>query len=399
MTKSSQTRVLIVGGGFGGVKAALELAGSERFAITLLSDRPDFRYYPTLYHTAVGGQLAQSSIPLATILEGKPIRLALGTAKTLNRKKREIITEDGVRYGFDILILGIGVVTNYFGIPGMAEFSYNIKTPEGAKRFKNHLHQQLTEARRPDHHYVVVGGGPTGIELAGMLPGYIKDIMKAHGVKNKAVHIDLVEAGPRLLPRMHPSISKAVSRRLRSLGVRLYLGKVVQGETADTLLVDGKPIQSHTVVWTAGVANHPFFLENNFALTERRKVVVDQLLQAEEDIFVIGDNADTQFSGMAQTALYDGAFVAHNIMRYADGENPHAYVPREPVYVIPAGPNWAAVQWGKLRLFGWMGWLLRSAADLRAFADYEPWWRAGKQWLTEFDTEEECTVCDNHHNR
>lgn len=389
----AKTHVLIVGGGFGGVKTALELSGNEHYTVTLLSNTPYFRFFPSLYHTATGGAIAESSIPLTTIFEGKGIDVALGTAEKLDREKKTITTTEGKHYSYDTLILALGSVPNYFGIQGIAEFSYSIKTPEEAKRFKAHLHQQLTDAREPDLNYVIVGGGPTGIELAGSLPEYLKTVMKLHGIRHRAIHVDLVEAAPKLVPRMPKSMSRAIARRLRSVGVTLYLGKAVQGETADNLMVDGKPLQSHTVVWSAGIANHPFFAVNGFKLNERHKVVVDSYLQAEPDIYVLGDNADTQYGGMAQTALYDGTFVGQNLRRYAKGHLMKQYQPKVPIYVIPVGPHWSSVLWGKWQTNGFLGWVLRSLADLRAFHDYEPWQKAGKQWLTEFEAEEDCPIC------
>jgi len=389
----AKEKVLIVGGGFGGIKAALELAGDNRFAVSLLSDRPDFRYYPTLYHTATGGRRANSSIPLEKLFGDKPIKFINGVAAHVDKRAKLLTTTDNQSLEFDTLILALGVVTNYFGIPGLQEFAYGIKSTEEAERFKAHLHQQLTDTRQPDLNYVIVGAGPTGIELAGALPSYLKRIMKAHGVKPRALHIDLIEAAPRLLPRLPRDTSRMVRRQLKRLGISLYLGQTVQGETADSLLVSGKPITSHTVIWTAGVTNHPFFKDNGFTLTSRGKVATDVYLQAEDSIFVIGDNANTPFSGMAQTALSDGAFVADNLKRRQNGKDFKSYRVRRPITVIPAGERWAAVIWGKLRIYGWLGYALREAADLIAFHDYEPWDKATEQWLTEFGGEESCPVC------
>lgn len=348
----AKSKILIVGGGFGGVKAALELSNNDAFRVTVLSDSAELRYYPTLYHTATGGRRANSSIKLSDIFEGKPVQVVTGEAKTLDRKAKTITTKNGESYEFDYLIIGLGVVTNYFGIPGLDQYSYSIKTQAEVSRFKKHLHDQLKDERQPDLHYVIVGAGPTGIELAGALPGYLKRIMKNHNIRDRKVHIDLIEALPRLLPRLPKHTSRVVARRLRKLGIKLYLGKAVQGQTANELTVNGKPIRSHTVVWTAGVTNHPFFKDNEFVITKRGKVAVDTYLQAEENIFVVGDNANTPYSGLAQTAISDGTFVANNLKRQARGKSLRSYVAKEPITVIPAGPRWAAVIWGKLRLHG-----------------------------------------------
>jgi NADH dehydrogenase len=392
MAKTEQ--VLVVGGGFAGVKAALELTGDPRFSVTLLSEDSDLRYYPTLYHTATGGKRANSSIPLARILKGKRVEIVQGTAQSLDRKAKLIQTTDGGKYSFDTLILSLGVVTNYFAIPGLQEYSYSIKTQSEVARFKAHLHGQLLNDHKPDLNYVIVGAGPTGIELAGALPGYLERIMHNHNISHRAVHIDLVEAAPRLLPRLPKSTSRRVGKQLRKLGIKLYLNSAVQGETADELTVNGKPVRSHTVVWTAGVTNHPLYKANEFVLTKRGKVSVDTFLQAEDNIYLQGDNANTPYSGLAQTALRDGEFVANNLKRKADGKSMKSYVAKQPVTVIPAGPLWAAVVWGKLKLFGSLGWILREGADFVGFHDLEPWDVAAKQWLTEFTAQDDCIVCN-----
>lgn len=389
----AKERVLIVGGGFGGVKAALELADDDRFKVTLLSDQPFLRYYPTLYRTATGGLGANSNIPLKKLFEEKDITVALGRATSVDRKVKTVTTDDERVFPYDTLILALGVVTNYFGIQGLQEFSYSIKSITEANRFKKHLHQQLIDERKPDLNYVIIGAGPTGIELAGSLPKYLHEIMDRHGIERRKVHVDLIEAMPRLLPRLPRDASRMIQRRLKRLGVNLYVGQAVQGETADELMVNGKPIRSHTVVWTAGVTNHPFFRDNAFALTVRGKVFVDAYLQAEDNIFVIGDNANTPYSGMAQTAIFDGAFVAHNLIRRADGKEFAGYKVARPITVIPAGERWAALLWGRLRIYGWLGWFLHELSNLKGFLDYEPLPEAIAQWATEFGTEESCPVC------
>ena len=394
MTDQNKHHVLIVGGGFGGVKAALELSKNEHVAVTLLSDQKDFRYYPSLYHTATGGLRAQSSIPLKDIISDNPIEYIHGTVVTVDRHKKAVELKDGKTVPFDSLILSLGVITNYFGIKGLDKYSYGIKSIEEVERFKQHLHQQMIDEHKPDLNYIIVGAGPTGIELAGALPEYLRKLMENHGIKHKAIHIDLVEAQPRLLPRSPKVTSRAVRRQLRRLGIKLLLGQTVQGETADALMINDQPLPSHTVVWTAGMANHPFFTANNFALNERHKVVVNDFLEAEPGIYVIGDNAATPFSGMAQTALHDGKFVAESISLKLAGKEQKKYKARQPISVIPAGPHWAAVDWGRFHFNGRKGWILREAADLVGFHDLEPWWQASEQFLTELGSEETaCAIC------
>ncbi|HVS79338.1 MAG TPA: FAD-dependent oxidoreductase, partial [Candidatus Saccharimonadales bacterium] len=389
---NQKTKVLILGGGFAGIKAGLELEKRPNFDVTLLSDKPNFRYYPALYHAATGGSTYASNIPLAEIFKGKNVKIVNDTAKKIDREAKKISGKSG-DYDYDVLIIALGVITNYFGIKGLKEYSYGIKTQEEAQELRDHIHKVLADEGKPDINYIVVGGGPTGVELAGALPFYIRHVMQKHKLPAKRVHIDLVEAAPRLMPRMPRSYSKAVARRLRRLGIKLYLGEAVQAETHEALLVSGHPIESHTVIWTAGITNHPFFNANKFELTDHGKVKVSEYLEAEPNIYVIGDNADTPYSGMAQTALHDAKFIAEHLERKATTTRLRAYKPKRPIYVTPAGPRWAAVLWNKVQIYGWLGWTLRSAADLRGYHDYEPWWLAGQHWTAEYETQDNCPVC------
>ncbi len=375
------------------MKAALDLNQDERFEITLLSDSDSFQYYPRLYHVATGGTRENASIPLRSIFEGKNVSVKQGRAASLDREHKHILTDQQEIYPYDILLLALGVVNNYFNIPGLEELAFGIKSIHDIEVLKNHLHKQLVSQHKPDLNYIVVGGGPTGIELAGALPDYLKKLMDLHGIERRAVHVDLVEAAPRLLPKMPKDVAKTIKQRLEKRGVKVYVGQTVQGETANELMVNSKPIQSHTVIWTAGMSNHPFFSANNFTLTHNHKVATDIFLQAEDNVFILGDNANTPYSGMAQTAVHDGRFVAENLKRKIENIPMKSYRAHMPTTIIPVGEDWAAVVRGQLKIYGWLGYALRQSADAIAFHDYEPWIQAGRQWLTYYGSEETCQVC------
>ena len=386
-------KVLILGGGFGGIKTALELANHDRLEVTLVSDQTNFRYYPMLYRTATGGSKIASSIPLREIFGDKDIKLVHNSAKALDRSKKEVKCASGKSFSYDVLIVALGSVTNYFGVKGLKEYSFGIKSNEEAQELRDHLHKQLLDDKQPDLNYVVIGGGATGVELAGALPAYIKHIMSRHKLPKRPFNVDVVEAEKRLMPRMSEKYSAKVAKRLRKLGVKLYLGQRVLAETAKELKLSGRTLESETVVWTAGVTTNPFIATNGFELSEHGKAVVDEYLRAEEGIFVIGDNADTQYSGMAQTALHDGNYIANYLKDQAAGKKLKAYQPKLPIYVTPVGPSWAALAWGKREFFGFFSWVLRRLADLRAYHDYQPWWKASQRWMAFAESEEGCPVC------
>ncbi len=384
---------MVVGGGFGGVKAALELLEDHTIDVTLISDNPSFRYHPSLYHIATGGHRVQSLIELKDIFEDKPINLVLNKAEKLDRLNQKVITSDGKSFYYDRLVLALGAVTNYYGIKGLERYSYGIKSYKEAIELKNHLHKQLTANKDSVINYIVVGGGPTGVELAGAMPDYIKKIMKSHGIKSTKGLVSLVEASNRLLPSMPKDISRQVKHRLKRVGVKVLTNTAVTAETANALLLNGKPINSKSVIWTAGTKNNSFFKRNDFKLGGKGLVAVGDFLEAESNIYVIGDNADTKYSGMAQTAIHQADFVAENIKKRLQKQSVKPYKPKRPVFVIPAGPRWAAVLWGKFRIYGRLGWWLRRMADFIAYRDVETWWEAAEHWFAGNVEEEDCPKC------
>lgn len=374
--------IVIVGGGFGGIKAALELSKDKRNSITLISDKPDFQYYPALYSSATGHSHLESWVPLGTIFAGKKnIHVKLDTITSIDKAGKKLHGKSGAKYAYERCILALGVVTTYFGIKGLDIYSYGIKSEAEVMRLKRHLYEDIAINHSIDKHYVVIGGGPTGVELAAALGSYITRLCEHYGVTQKsAPKIDLLEAAPRILPRMSEQTSNIVTRRLKKLGVNMQTGKAVESATAESIMVGGKPIKTRTVIWTAGVMNHPFYKENNFEVLPNGRVKVDEYMQAGQDVYVIGDNAGTEFTGLAQTALHDALFVAKNIWREQNGKSPKKYKAVKPPVVIPVGEDWAILEWKGLRISGWLGVLLRRAADFIGYNDMLPLGQALGAW-------------------
>lgn len=390
----TRKKVLIVGGGFGGVKAALILSGDNRFDVTLMTKSQDLVFYPTLYEMVTSHRDPNSLIPLKNIFEDKRIKLVFEEAKELDRKTKTLKTTNGGQYVYDILILALGVVTNYFGIPGLKENSFSIKNFEEINRFKAHLHKEMVEEQKLDSHYLIIGAGPTGIELAGTLPEYLKELSYNHGIKSHKPNITLVEAAPKLLPSLPRDVSRIIKKRLKKLGVNIVTKAAIKRLDNDQALIGDKVYKTKTVIWTAGVSNNPFFVLNNFSILTRGKVAVNTYLSTENDIYVIGDNADTPYSGMAQTAIWDAEFVANNLIRIEDSKEPKSYKARKPITIIPVGHKWAALVWKKIKIYGYLGWLLRGSADVVGFHDLEAWDKVTKQIIGHTITEEECPVCN-----
>ncbi len=371
--------ITVVGGGFGGVKTALELSKKKRNTITLITDRDTFQYYPALYSTATGGSHLQSWVPLGEIFAGHDnVTVVIDKIDTIDRKAKTITAASGETYGYQKLVLALGSVTTYFGIPGLDEYAFGIKSEHEIRELQQHLIRSFSGDAPAEPNIVIVGAGPTGVELASSLGEYLKKLK--HHYKQRGTHptITVVEAAPRVMPRMSEQASARIEARLKSLGVKVMLNEKVEAETADEIIISGKPIESHTVIWTSGVANNPFFAANEaqFTFSPNRKVVVDDHMRVDKDVYVIGDNAFTPFSGLAQTALHDALFVAKHISR--DSKKKYKVV--QPPVVIPVGEGWAMFEYKKLRFSGWLGALVRQAADFMGYKDVLPLGQALGVW-------------------
>lgn len=381
-------QTIVVGGGFGGVKAALELSKNKKMQVTLISDRPDFQYYPALYSTATGGSHLQSWVPLGVIFAGRDnVRIIIDSITAIDKASRTITMASGTKHEYHNLVLALGSVTTYFGIPGLDEYAYGIKSHDEIERLKQHLLREFSTAHAADSHFLIVGAGPTGVELASSLGTYLKKLKQQYKKPQARMSISIIEAAPRVLPRMSEKASKKVEQRLKKLGVHVELNKKVESETADSLIVSGRPIKSHTVIWTSGVANNPFFKanESQFKLAPNGRVLVDKHMRADKHVYVIGDNAVTPFGGLAQTALHDAIYVAKQIL----GKSRKQYKAKQPPVVVPIGENWAIFEYKKLRFGGWLGSLIRTAADFVGYSDIMRFGQALGVWRAQKVKEKE----------
>lgn len=354
-------RVVIVGGGFGGVTSALHLSKKhlKDTDITLISDKPHLEYYGVLWRLIGGAKLGEACIPLKLML-GSTVTINVDAITSINAKSKKV---NGVKatYDYDTLILAPGSVSAYFNIPGMEEHSITMKSTAEALKIRSIIQKQKTAGP-----YVIVGAGPTGIEIAG-------EIMR---LEPKA-DVHLIEAMDRVLPTIEPKASAKVLKRLQDLNIHVHLNTAVaSADSKGITFKDGTTMNATTLMWTAGVKAHPLISSiPGLELDRRGRAMVDAQLRAkgQPDIFILGDCAVTQFSGMAQTAYEDGKHVANVIQAERSGGEAPAYKPVPPAYAIPAGPLWAAVKFGPLRVYGLLGYFMRRAADLHVYSLILPW--------------------------
>lgn len=377
----TEKKVLIVGAGFGGVAAALELEKSAGMGvkISVVSDKNHFEFRPALYRVVTGESPLEVCVPLQEIFEGKKIEVLLDRISSVDLASREARGESGSRYVFDYLILALGAETAYFNIPGLKEYSFGFKSIPEALELKRHMHTifelcadpKTAEAEKVSLlHFVVIGGGASGVELAGELAVYSQKLAQIHKIPKSLITIDLIEGCPRVLPNMPEEVSEKIFSRLHDLGVNLFLNRPMEKEEIESVVARGISMKTETVIWTAGIAPNSFYQQiNGLTHDKKGRVLVDEYLQTKnfKKIFVIGDGASTLFSGMASTAILDGKLAALNIKNSIAGKAMKKYVPVKPYYSIPVGPGWAATILGPIKIYGYFGWLLRRAADLRFF--------------------------------
>lgn len=384
-------QIIVVGGGFGGVKTALELSKNKKNHVTLISDKPDFQYYPALYSTATGGSHLQSWVPLGEIFaDHDNVTIIIDSITSIDKASRTIKTVSGATHEYKTLVLALGSVTTYFGIEGLDHFAYGIKSHDEIMRLKQHLLRSFSTANTADTHFLIIGAGPTGVELASSLGAYLKHLKKKAGHTQPRASISIIEAAPRVLPRMSEKASAKVQAQLKKLGVHVELNKKVEAETADSLIVSGRPIKSHTVIWTSGVANNPFFKanESQFKLAPNGRVLVDKHLRVDPHVYVIGDNALTPFGGLAQTALHDALYVSKQIL----GKSNKQYTAKQPPVVVPIGNDWAIFEYKWIRFGGRLGSLIRQAADFTGYHDILPFGQALGVWRAQTVKEEDVII-------
>jgi NADH dehydrogenase len=386
---------VIIGGGFAGVKTALELSKKQLGKITLVSDEPYFLHHATLYATATGRDAGASVIDLEDMFAlHHDVEIIHDSMKSLDWQRKIVVCKTHDIH-YDSLVLALGSVTNYFGIKGMERHSYGIKTLEEVTKLRTHLHGEVVENQHNSNSYFIIGGGPTGVELAAAIAEYVRDVAAAHHVKRGTPKITLVEAASRLLPKLSYTASHKTTRQLQTLGVHVMVDHKVEALDDDAVTIDGKKWPSKTVIWTSGVKNNPFFIGHPeyFTLSDNGRVKVNRYLETFKDVYVLGDNADTRYSGRAYTALQDAVFVADHLERRAVKKPLRPYQPSRVSQSVPVGHSWAYVEKYGIYLAGRSGYLVRRLIELANLRALLPHNQALSAWHAYDKQDGSCELC------
>lgn len=383
----SLRRIIVVGGGFAGLWAVRGLRNVN--AEILLIDRCNHHsFQPLLYQVATAGLAAPSiAAPLRHILRSqRNVTVLLGEASHIDLAAKTLVS-DGVSYAYDYLVLATGATHTYFGNDDWAQRAPGLKTVDDSLAIRRQILSAFEYAEATPNenertawlNFVIVGGGPTGVELAGTLAEIARHTLKREfrNIDPASAKILLVEAGPRVLPAFPPSLSTAALRQLERLGVSVRLGQPLSAVTEQGVVVGGARIEARTIIWAAGVAASPLGGELGVPLdrAKRVRVALDLSVPGHPDVFVAGDLASVQYGagqvpGIAPAAKQMGRYVANAVTARLNGESIAPFCYRHYGLLATIGRRAAVVEFGRLRMSGilaWWFWLLAHIYFLIGF--------------------------------
>jgi NADH:ubiquinone reductase (H+-translocating) len=377
-------RLVIVGGGFGGLEAVHSFHNAD-IDITLIDQRNHHLFQPLLYQVATS-TLATSEIawPIRHLLRKyKNVKTLLGTVEGVNTVARTVLLADGEAIPYDTLVLATGARHAYFGHDDWEPYAPGLKTLEDATTIRRRILTAFEEAERePDPvrraeylTFVIIGGGPTGVEIAGTIADLARDTLKGdfRVIDPATAHVVLIEGGPRVLAAFSEDMSAYAKQALERLGVTVHLGNPVTECHADGVEFGGQSLRAKTIIWAAGVQASPAAKWLNVPADRAGRVIVDADLTApgHPEIFVIGDTATVanggkgMVHGIAPAAKLQGVHIAKTIKaRLAGDQSPRPFVYRHAGDLATIGKRAAVTDFGWIKLKGYSAWWLWGIAHI-----------------------------------
>jgi NADH dehydrogenase len=388
----SHKRVVIVGGGFAGLNAAKVLGNVAGLEVTVIDSRNYHLFQPLLYQVALASlNPADIAEPIRSLLSRfKNIRVHLGEVSGVDAARGEVTVKGGAALPFDYLILASGSNHAYFGHEEWEQYAPGLKTLEQATEIRRRILSAFEEAEVCDDQvlrqklltFVVIGGGPTGVELAGAIAEISRFTVARdfRSIDPRMSRVILIEAAPRILGAFATELSASAAEELKNLGVEVRTSCLVSQVDADGVVAGGEAIGSGTVLWAAGVKISELGESVGAPRDPQGRVCVEPDLSAKgfRNIFVAGDLANLAgadgkaLPGLAPVALQQGRAAAHNIVRDLQGQarKPFRYVDKGMLATI--GRNKAVGQFRRLRFTGfvaWVAWLCVHIYFLTGFAN------------------------------
>ena len=383
-SKSNKKNVVIIGGGFAGLNLARRLFKNKFYDVTLI-DKNNYNYFTPLVYQIATGFLEPSSIsyPFRMLFKGKGITYRMASLVKVNTAENKLYLSDGDEVSYDYLVFAAGSKTNFFGNESIMQNAYPLKGVDDALYLRDEFIRTLEKASREKDSserqslltIVIAGGGPTGVEVAGMLAEMKKYIVGKDypELKDASMEIHVIDGAPNLLTPMSEKTHKEAYKALIDLGVHVKLNTRVDRFENDTVhLSDGAIIKAKTLIWAAGVIANTFEGISEQSLGKGRRMITDAYnkVRAYDNIFAIGDNS-IQFTDshypeghpqLAQPAIQQGKALAKNLLRLAKGQpmKPFKYFDRGDMAIIGRKLAVADLFKNKVHLrglLGLLGWL------------------------------------------
>jgi NADH:ubiquinone reductase (H+-translocating) len=380
---SNPHHVVIVGAGFGGLETAFRLTGAP-VRITLLDRRNHHLFQPLLYQVATAS-LATSEIawPIRYLMRDRPdVTTLFATVSGVDAAGKRVLLEDGEALGYDTLVLATGARHAYFGHDEWEPFAPGLKTLEDATTLRRRILVAFERAERETDAarraalltFVIVGAGPTGVELAGTIAELAKDTLPPdfRNIDTQRARVVLIEAGPRVLAGFADDLSAYAQTSLEGIGVEVVLGAPVTECAADYVVYGGKRLDTTTIIWAAGVRASPAaeWLGAEADHAGRLQVLPDLSVPGHPDIFAIGDTVMIEawdgkpVPGIAPAAKQQGRYVADCIKARLRGETAASFRYRHAGSLAQIGKRKAVIDFGRFKLRGTLAWWIWGIAHI-----------------------------------
>jgi NADH dehydrogenase len=376
-------RVVIVGAGFGGLECALRLKGAP-VSITLVDRRNHHLFQPLLYQVATAS-LATSEIawPIRHLMRDRPeITTLFATVSGVDAANKRVLLDDGDALPYDTLVLATGARHAYFGHDEWEPFAPGLKTLEDATTLRRRILVAFERAEResdPERRaalltFVIVGAGPTGVELAGTIAELAQDTLPPdfRNIDTHQARVVLIEAGPRVLAGFADDLSAYAKKSLESIGVEVILGEAVTECSTEGVVYGDKHLQAKTLIWAAGVRASPVaeWLHAPADRAGRLQVLPDLTVPDHPDIFAVGDTvtiadaAGNPVPGIAPAAKQQGRHVAASIRARLAGETPKPFRYSHAGSLAQIGKRKAVIDFGAIKLRGTIAWWIWGIAHI-----------------------------------
>lgn len=378
----STPKILILGAGYGGLLTTLQLQQKLHYneAEVTLVNKHDYHYITTWLHEPAAGTAPaeHARVDLDRIVDKQKVNFIKGTVQSIEPEEQTVTLENGNVLSYDYLVIGLGSEPETFGIEGLKEHAFSIRSINAVRNIREHIQYMFSKFKNEPHRtdyvtFVVGGAGFTGIEFCGELGDRIPELCKEFDVDPRHVKVYCIEAAPTALPGFDPELVNYAMDVLGKKGIEFKIGTPIKQCTPDgVLLATGEEIKAQTVVWAAGVRGNSIVEKAGFE-TMRGRVKVDEYLRAPgyDNVFVVGDCAlifndeGRPYPPTAQIAVQEGETLGENLVAMIRGGLTQKFIPHLQGTLASLGKGEGIGQVGSKKLFGSTAALVKKASDLR----------------------------------